>query len=128
VRFKDETYSAHKRMCSKEDESMSRSADVKNPTNSEHAARLREMAEIKRLEVQEWSNQAASQRPWTGLSHEQCRTESMRCELESATLLAGAAALEAVDLAKGTLRQIASGQSWSPTRDAAEELANLEAL
>ena len=44
----------------------------------------------------------------------------------AAALLAGAEALERYDEAKGVLRQIASGQSWNPQRDAEEALARLE--
>jgi hypothetical protein len=45
-----------------------------------------------------------------------------------AALLAGAAALEREAEATGALRQIASGQSWNPQRDAEEALAKMEAL
>lgn len=45
---------------------------------------------------------------------------------QAAALLAGAEALERYDEAKGVLRQIASGQSWNPQRDAEEALARLE--
>lgn len=44
----------------------------------------------------------------------------------AAALVAGAEALERYDEAKGVLRQIASGQSWNPQRDAEEALARLE--
>ena len=43
-----------------------------------------------------------------------------------ASMLAGAEALERYEEAKGVLRQIASGQSWSPQRDAEEALAKME--
>lgn len=44
----------------------------------------------------------------------------------AAALIAGAEALERYEEAKGALRQIASGQSWNPQRDAEGALARLE--
>lgn len=92
--------------------------------NNQHAARLRAIADKYKNETGGWASDRAA---------------------SIAALLAGAEALEAVEVAKAAntdeemndlraklaiatiqLRHIASGQSWSPTRDAATALARLE--
>lgn len=93
---------------------------------SDHAQRLREIAERRKFASQEfrlgWIEEGF---------HPQNPQLTSRIEkdaTEIAALLAGAAALEREETAKGYLRQIASGQSWSPSRDAAEALERLEAM
>jgi hypothetical protein len=68
--------------------------------NNEHAARLREMADAKKTKASVWREQSTSLSPWSGFTHRQCHEEGLRCEREAAAFLAGAEALEAVEVAK----------------------------
>ncbi len=75
-------------------------------TSNEHAARLRDMADQNQLNASVWREQATSLSPWSGLTHRQCHQEGLRCEREAAALLAGAEALENLEVAKAALEQI----------------------
>ena len=84
---------------------------------TDHAERLRHMAEG-------WQQTAEGTEKY-GLAREK-EADIAHYQAQAAALLAGAEALERYEEAKGTLRQIASGQSWNPQRDAEEALARLE--
>lgn len=57
-------------------------------------ARLRAMAEQKRVEAQEWLEQSISQRPCSGATHDDCRRHMLRCEENMKDFSAAADALE----------------------------------
>ena len=84
---------------------------------ADHAKRLRHMAAG-------WLQTADATQKYS-LAREK-ETDIAHYRAQAAALLAGAEALERYEEAKGTLRQIASGQSWNPQRDAEEALARLE--
>jgi hypothetical protein len=79
-------------------------------TNEEKAARLRDMADAKKSKASVWREQSTSPSPWSGFTQRQCHEEGLRCEWEAAALLAGAEALEAVEVAKAALEQIVNNR------------------
>ena len=84
---------------------------------TDHAERLRHMAEG-------WRQSAEATEKY---GYQRDKKRNIEHYLaQAAALLAGAEALERYEEANGTLRQIASGQSWNPQRDAEEALARLE--
>ncbi len=75
-------------------------------TSNEHAARLRDMADAKKSQASVWNAQSTYPSPRCEFTQRQCHEESLRCEREHAALLAGAEALENLEVAKAALEQI----------------------
>lgn len=76
--------------------------------NDQNAARLREMAAYEQSKAEEWGRLSTSLVPPCGYSHRGCAKASEKCSAKAAALLAGAEALEAVEVAKAALREIAA--------------------
>jgi hypothetical protein len=73
--------------------------------NNQHATwRLRELAYFEQNKAEEWEKHATSLVPPCGYSHRACAKAADTCRFTSAALLAGAEALEAVEVAKAALR------------------------
>ena len=65
---------------------------------NDHAARLRELAEFEWDKALAWHAQATSLHPVCGYSNSGCHGAAIRCEATSASLKAGAEALERVEV------------------------------
>ena len=92
-------------------------------TNEQKAVKLEEMAANREADSRGLHDLAEK----LGLTElQKQKTATIAMADADAALLAGAEALERYEEAKGALRQIASGQSWNPQRDAEEALARLE--
>lgn len=75
--------------------------------NNQHAARLREMAHFEQSKAEEWEKHATSLVTPCGYSHRGCAKAAETCRVTAAALLAGAEALEAVEVAKAALQKVA---------------------